>query len=114
MRVSRSLTIKQMAMVSAVTMLFVFIFCVILLFHSVQQNRYNTASQLESIARSVREPLSASILKGDIPEGGIHPEAHSARRYREPRRCRAAEPVPGATDELYPGASRPDDGDAPV
>ncbi|RTN79093.1 biofilm formation regulator HmsP [Enterobacter hormaechei] len=67
MRVSRSLTIKQMAMVSAVTMLFVFIFCVILLFHSVQQNRYNTASQLESIARSVREPLSASILKGDIP-----------------------------------------------
>ncbi|ELT0869608.1 biofilm formation regulator HmsP [Enterobacter hormaechei] len=68
MRVSRSLTIKQMAMVSAVTMLFVFIFCVILLFHSVQQNRYNTASQLESIARSVREPLSASILKRDIPE----------------------------------------------
>ncbi|MEG5627752.1 biofilm formation regulator HmsP [Enterobacter hormaechei] len=68
MRVSRSLTIKQMAMVSAVTMLFVFIFCVILLFHSVQQNRYNTALQLESIARSVREPLSASILKGDIPE----------------------------------------------
>ncbi|EQC0179881.1 biofilm formation regulator HmsP [Enterobacter hormaechei] len=68
MRVSRSLTIKQMAMVSAVTMLFVFIFCVILLFHSVQQNRYNTASQLESIARSVREPLSASILNGGIPE----------------------------------------------
>ncbi|MGT3828613.1 hypothetical protein ACUUMB_23250, partial [Enterobacter kobei] len=47
MRVSRSLTIKQMAMVSAVTMLFVLLFCVILLFHSVQQNRYNTASQLE-------------------------------------------------------------------
>ncbi|HDS9360431.1 TPA: biofilm formation regulator HmsP [Enterobacter chengduensis] len=68
LRVSRSLTIKQMAMVSAVTMLFVSLFCVILLFHSVQQNRYNTASQLESIARSVREPLSASILKGDIPE----------------------------------------------
>ncbi|WP_041689554.1 biofilm formation regulator HmsP [Enterobacter sp. 638] len=68
MRVSRSLTIKQMAMVSAVTMVFVFIFCVILLFHSVQQNRYNTASQLESIARSVRLPLSAAILKGDIPE----------------------------------------------
>ena len=68
MRVSRSLTIKQMAMVSAVTMLFVLLFCVILLFHSVQQNRYNTASQLESIARSVRGPLSAAILKGDIPE----------------------------------------------
>ena len=68
MRVSRSLTIKQMAMVSAVTMVFVFMFCVILLFHSVQQNRYNTASQLESIARSVRLTLSAAILKGDIPE----------------------------------------------
>lgn len=68
MRVSRSLTIKQMATVSAVTMVFVFVFCVILLFHAVQQNRYFTASQLESIARAVREPLSASILKGDIPE----------------------------------------------
>lgn len=78
MRVSRSLTIKQMAMVSAVTMVFVFIFCVILLVHSIQQNRYNTATQLESIARSVREPLSAAILKGDIPEAetilkGIQP-----------------------------------------
>ncbi|MDR9890069.1 biofilm formation regulator HmsP [Pseudenterobacter timonensis] len=68
MRVSRSLTIKQMATVSAVTMVFVFVFCVILLFHAVQQNRYFTATQLESIARAVREPLSASILKGDIPE----------------------------------------------
>ncbi|MWL72750.1 HAMP domain-containing protein, partial [Escherichia coli] len=65
-------------MVSAVTMVFVFIFCVILLVHSIQQNRYNTATQLESIARSVREPLSAAILKGDIPEAetilkGIQP-----------------------------------------
>lgn len=78
MRVSRSLTIKQMAMVSAVSMLFVFIFCVILLFHFVQQNRYNTATQLESIARSVREPLSSAILKGDIVDAetilkGIQP-----------------------------------------
>lgn len=67
MRVSRSLTIKQMAMVAAVVMVFVFLFCTVLLFHLVQQNRYNTATQLESIARSVREPLSASILKADIP-----------------------------------------------
>ena len=103
MRVSRSLTIKQMAMVSAVTLLFVLLFCVILLFHSVQQNRYNTASQLESIARSVRGPLSASILKGDIPEA----EAILAS-------IKPAEPVPGAADEFYPGTSRPDDGDAPV
>jgi EAL domain-containing protein (putative c-di-GMP-specific phosphodiesterase class I)/GGDEF domain-containing protein len=57
-----------MAAVFAVAMVFIFIFCVILLFHFVQQNRYNTATQLESIARSVREPLSEAILKADIPE----------------------------------------------
>ncbi|MGK9175827.1 biofilm formation regulator HmsP [Yokenella regensburgei] len=68
MRVSRSLTIKQMAAVFAVAVVFIFIFCVTLLFHFVQQNRYNTATQLESIARSVREPLSEAILKADIPE----------------------------------------------
>ncbi|VEB52500.1 Protein yhjK [Salmonella enterica subsp. enterica] len=67
MRVSRSLTIKQMAMVAAVVMMFVFVFCTVLLFHLVQQNRYNTATQLESIARSVREPLSSAILKADLP-----------------------------------------------
>ncbi len=55
-------------MVAAVVMVFVFVFCTVLLFHLVQQNRYNTATQLESIARSVREPLSGTILKGDIPE----------------------------------------------
>ncbi len=55
-------------MVAAIVMVFVFIFCTVLLFHLVQQNRYNTATQLESIARSVREPLSAAILKADIPE----------------------------------------------
>lgn len=68
MRVSRSLTIKQMAMVAAVVMVFVFVFCTVLLFHLVQQNRYNTAMQLESIARSVREPLSSAVLKADLPD----------------------------------------------
>jgi EAL domain-containing protein (putative c-di-GMP-specific phosphodiesterase class I)/GGDEF domain-containing protein len=68
LRVSRSLTIKQMAMVAGVTMVFTFVFCSILMFHFVQQNRYQTATQLESVARAVREPLSAAILKGDIPE----------------------------------------------
>lgn len=68
MRVSRSLTIKQMTMVAIVTMVFVFVFCTILLFHFMGQHRYSTASQLESIARAVREPLSSAILKGDIPE----------------------------------------------
>ncbi|TNV21306.1 biofilm formation regulator HmsP [Buttiauxella sp. B2] len=68
MRVSRSLTIKQMAMVSAVSVLFIFIFIVVQLFHFVQQSRYDTASQMEKIAHSVRIPLSAAILKADIPQ----------------------------------------------
>ena len=68
MRVSRSLTIKQMAMVSVVAVVFIFVFFVILLFHFAQQNRYNTAMQMESIARSVRLPLSAAVLKADIPQ----------------------------------------------
>ncbi|WP_426446444.1 biofilm formation regulator HmsP [Siccibacter colletis] len=68
MRVSRSLTIKQMAMVAAVAVVFIFIFLVIQLFHFVQQSRYNTATQMESIARSVRQPLSTAILKANIPE----------------------------------------------
>jgi len=84
LRVSRSLTIKQMAMVAGVTMVFAFIFCFILLFHFVQQSRFTTATQLESIARSVREPLSAAILKGDIPEaeailGRIQPAGVASR-----------------------------------
>jgi EAL domain-containing protein (putative c-di-GMP-specific phosphodiesterase class I)/GGDEF domain-containing protein len=57
-----------MAMVAGVSMAFVLVFCSILLFHFVQQSRFTTATQLESIARSVREPLSAAILKADIPE----------------------------------------------
>ena len=56
-------------MVAAVVLVVRFLFFApFLLFHLVQQNRYNTATQLESIARSVREPLSSAILKGDIPE----------------------------------------------
>ncbi|NIY48909.1 biofilm formation regulator HmsP [Cedecea colo] len=68
MRVSRSLTIKQMAMVSAVAVVFIFIFIVVQLFHFVQQSRYDTASQMEKIAHSVRLPLSEAVLKADIPQ----------------------------------------------
>ena len=68
MRVRRSLTIKQMAMVAAVCVAFIFVFIVIQLFHFVQQNRYFTAMQMESVARSVRNPLSTAILKADIPQ----------------------------------------------
>lgn len=68
LRVSRSLTIKQMAMVSAVALVFIFIFIVIQLFHFVQQSRYDTAMQMEKIAHSVRLPLSEAILRADIPQ----------------------------------------------
>ncbi|MBJ3814271.1 biofilm formation regulator HmsP [Shimwellia pseudoproteus] len=68
MRVSRSLTIKQMATVFSVALVFIAVFIVILLFHFAQQNRYTVATQMESIARSVRTPLSAAILKADIPQ----------------------------------------------
>ncbi|MRT56531.1 biofilm formation regulator HmsP [Enterobacteriaceae bacterium RIT693] len=68
LRVSRSLTIKQMAMVSAVALVFIFIFIVIQLFHFVQQSRYDTATQMEKIAHSVRLPLSEAILRADIPQ----------------------------------------------
>lgn len=47
-------------MVAAVVLVFVFIFCTVLLFHLVQQNRYNTATQLESIARSVRVSVNGA------------------------------------------------------
>ncbi|OAT29058.1 YhjK family protein [Buttiauxella brennerae ATCC 51605] len=57
-----------MAMVSAVAVVFIFIFIVVQLFHFVQQSRYDTASQMEKIAHSVRIPLSAAILKADIPQ----------------------------------------------
>ncbi len=68
MRVRRSLTIKQMAMVAIVSIVFIFVFVVVQLFHFVQQSRYTTATQMESIAHTVRKPLSAAILKADIPE----------------------------------------------
>jgi len=57
-----------MAMVSAVAVVFIFIFIVVQLFHFVQQSRYDTASQMEKIAHSVRLPLSEAVLKADIPQ----------------------------------------------
>ncbi|BDH44171.1 phosphodiesterase [Salmonella enterica subsp. enterica serovar Choleraesuis] len=60
-----------MAMVATVAIVFIFIFSVTLLFHFVQQNRYTTAMQMESVARSIRAPLSNAILKADIPQAEI-------------------------------------------
>jgi diguanylate cyclase (GGDEF)-like protein len=68
LRVSRSLTIKQMATVSAVAMVTISIFIVIQLFHFVQQRRIDYAQQMENIAHTVRQPLSEAVLKGDIPQ----------------------------------------------
>lgn len=68
MRVSRSLTIKQMATVSGVAVVTICIFIVIQLFHFVQQRRIDYAQQMENIAHTVRQPLSQSVLKADISQ----------------------------------------------
>lgn len=68
LRVRRSLTIKQMAMVSTVAVVFIFVFIVIQLFYFVQQNRNDTVQRMESMADSVRLPLAQAVLKADIPQ----------------------------------------------
>ncbi|MEI2266661.1 biofilm formation regulator HmsP [Erwinia sp. CGal63] len=68
MRVSRSLTIKQMATVSGVAVVTILIFIVIQLFHFVQQRRIDYAQQMENVAHTVRQPLSQSVLKADITQ----------------------------------------------
>ncbi|MDU7867774.1 MAG: HAMP domain-containing protein, partial [Pantoea sp.] len=68
MRVSRSLTIKQMATVSLVAVITISIFIVIQLFHFVQQRRIDYAQQMENIAHTVRQPLSEAVLRADIPQ----------------------------------------------
>lgn len=68
LRVSRSLTIKQMATVSTVALVTICIFIVIQLFHFVQQRRIDYAQQMENVAHTVRQPLSEAVLKADIPQ----------------------------------------------
>lgn len=68
LRVRRSLTIKQMAIVSSVATIALCIFIVIQLFHFVQQRRDDYGQQLENIAHSIRQPLSQAMLEMDIPE----------------------------------------------
>lgn len=67
MRVQRSLTLKQMTTVSAVAVLVICIFVLLQMFHFVQQRRVEYVQQLESIAGSVRAPLSVAVLNGDLP-----------------------------------------------
>ncbi|ARD18432.1 biofilm formation regulator HmsP [Edwardsiella piscicida] len=66
MRVSRSLTIKQMALVSSVALVIVCIFTVIQLFHFVQQRKDDYGQQMQSIAQSVRLPLADAMLNMDV------------------------------------------------
>lgn len=68
MRVRRSLTIKQMAMVATVAVVFIFVFIVIQLFYFVQQNRNDTVVRMEYMANSVHIPLAQAVLKADIPQ----------------------------------------------
>lgn len=71
MRVSRSLTIKQMTTVSGVAVVTICIFIVIQLFHFVQQRRIDYAQQMENVAHTVRQPLSQAVLKADIPQAEV-------------------------------------------
>ncbi|WP_158780677.1 biofilm formation regulator HmsP [Pantoea sp. BAV 3049] len=71
MRVSRSLTIKQMATVSGVAAVTICIFIVIQLFHFVQQRRIDYAQQMENVAHTVRQPLSRAVLKADISQAEL-------------------------------------------
>jgi len=57
-----------MATVSGVALVTICFFIVIQLFHFVQQRREDYAQQLQSIALSVRQPLSNAVLKGDVPQ----------------------------------------------
>lgn len=68
MRVRRSLTIKQMVIVSTVAVVFIFVFIVIQFFYFVQQNRNDTVLRIENMANSVRVPLAQAVLKADIPQ----------------------------------------------
>lgn len=68
MRVRHSLTAKQMTAVSGVAIVIIALFIVLQLFHFVQQRRDDYAQQLETIAHSVRQPLTETVLRMDVPE----------------------------------------------
>ncbi|AIN47028.1 Putative membrane protein [Candidatus Palibaumannia cicadellinicola] len=68
LQIRRSLTIKQMAIVSGVALVIICIFIVIQLCYFVQQRRDDYILQLQNIAASVNQPLSNAVLKVDIPQ----------------------------------------------
>lgn len=66
MRVSRSLTIKQMAMIASLVIVCTFACIIIQLSYFIEQSRKDTMAQMEDIAFSMRSPVAKAILKGDI------------------------------------------------
>jgi diguanylate cyclase (GGDEF)-like protein len=71
LRVRRSLTIKQMAAVSGVTLVTLCIFITIQLFHLAQQRREDYAQQMEQVAHSIRQPLAEAVLNVDLPQAHL-------------------------------------------
>ncbi|WP_052198353.1 diguanylate cyclase domain-containing protein [Pectobacterium fontis] len=59
-----------MTAVSAVALVTISLFIVIQLFHFVHQRRDDYARQLESIAYSVRQPLTDAVLQGEVQRAG--------------------------------------------
>ena len=68
LRVSRSLTIKQMVTVSGIAVVILCLFIVIQLFHFVQQRKTDYVWQMENLVQTVHQPLSTAISKANLPQ----------------------------------------------
>ncbi|OTA15560.1 HAMP domain-containing protein [Xenorhabdus vietnamensis] len=66
LRVKRSLTIKQMAAVTGVTLVAVAIFITIQLFHLLQQRKDDYINQLNNAATQIKTPLEEALLSSDL------------------------------------------------
>ncbi len=66
LRVKRSLTIKQMAAVTGVTLVTVAIFITIQLFHLLQQRKDDYIHQLTHAATQIKPPLEEALLNADL------------------------------------------------
>ncbi|MDR0218107.1 MAG: HAMP domain-containing protein [Enterobacteriaceae bacterium] len=68
LRVKRSLTIKQMAAVTAVTLVTIAIFITIQLSHLLQQRKDDYINQLNNAAAQIQTPLAEALLRSDLNE----------------------------------------------
>ncbi|AOM41960.1 HAMP domain-containing protein [Xenorhabdus hominickii] len=66
LRVKRSLTIKQMAAVTGVTLVTIAIFITIQLSHLLQQRKDDYISQLNNAAVQIQTPLAEALLSSDL------------------------------------------------